>query len=330
MSVSASMLGTIWRVLQEYGFDPADVIAERHYRPHQQASAPSRLGFGEYDAIVTRAADLVSDPAFGLRTASCWHPSHAGALGGCLLASPTLRVAFQCSARYLKIIHDHYLLDIKEQPDRLSARYGVLEESRRPNLMGDARVAILFRMCEINLGRLPVPVDVSLTRQQPDNPQPWNDFFGVPVRFGQPFNGLAISRSDADEPLTGGDWTLIGLHQETMKLQLARMDEDNIVYRAQLILMEQLPAGRITGEGLARQLNVSNRTLQRKLRENGESFRSLLKRIRIELAKRFLADSSYNITDIAFLLGYADASAFSRAYKAWFGVSPQRARNPHG
>jgi AraC-like DNA-binding protein len=289
-------------------------------------SAARRLSFRDYDAIVTQAAERTGDPAFGLRAADCWHPSHAGALGGAILASPTMRSAFRRLERFSQVCHDHFKIEVEELSDRVRVDYHALVEPARPSIVGDARVAILFRMCEFNLGRRPRPVEVCLSRRRPEDPAPWNDFFGVEVKFDQAQNGLAISNDDADATLTSGDSELISIHEEILRRQLVRLDRQNILFRARQAIIEHLPTGRVTEERLARKLNMSKRTLHRKLRENDETFRSVLKRVRTELAERYVADLDYTITEISYLLGYADASAFSRAYRAWFGLSPNQAR----
>ena len=80
---------------------------------------------------------------------------------------------------------------------------------------------------------------------------------------------------------------------------------------------------------MARALNMSKRTLHRKLRENDETFRSLLVQVRMDLAERYIRTPDYSITEIAFLLGFTDTSAFSRAFRKWFDRSPTQAREQY-
>ena len=77
-------------------------------------------------------------------------------------------------------------------------------------------------------------------------------------------------------------------------------------------------------------MNMTTRTLHRKLAEKGLSFRSLLTRSRKELVKRYLDEPAYSITEISFLHGYADTRAFSRAFRRWYGTSPTQARAGDG
>jgi AraC-like DNA-binding protein len=116
------------------------------------------------------------------------------------------------------------------------------------------------------------------------------------------------------------------MHEDVIRKHLSRIKRDNIANRARLTIMELLPSGRVTGEDMARELNMSIRTLRRKLGEKDETVRSLLTNVRKDLAQRYIRNEDYNITEIAFLLGFADSSAFSRAFKNWFGQSPSEAR----
>jgi AraC-like DNA-binding protein len=116
------------------------------------------------------------------------------------------------------------------------------------------------------------------------------------------------------------------MHEDVIRKHLSRIKRDNIANRARLTILELLPSGRVTGEDMARELNMSIRTLRRKLGEKDETVRSLLTNVRKDLAQRYIRNEDYNITEIAFLLGFADSSAFSRAFKNWFGQSPSEAR----
>jgi AraC-like DNA-binding protein len=326
MSVYAPMLGTLWQAVRSYGHDPASVIDAELYRPERWPPVPERISFQDYDAAISRAIALIDDPTAGLRSAQYCHPSHLGAVGGAWLASRSLRSAMLLAERFTRTYHDELELRIEELPDRVRAVYRMLTPHTFPDIMGDSFPAALFTLCNANLGRKLVPLEVTLARSRPADPGPWNDFFGIEVRFGQPHNSLSISLEDADLPLTGGNPDLVAVHEDIMQEHLLKLDRDNPIYRARLSIMKQLPSGRVTADRLARSLNMSKRTLQRKLGEHDQTVRSLLTQVRKDLAERYIRGGKYSITEIAFLLGFADTSAFSRAFKSWFGQSPKQAR----
>jgi AraC-like DNA-binding protein len=327
MSVYAGVLGAIWRTLESYGVDPSEAIPAKFYRPGDESSKPDRVRFDDYDAIQARAAALVQDPAVGLRVGRYLQPSHLGALGFAWLSSSTLRTALQRTQRFRRMFHEAVELCLDEKPDSIRVHYRMSRQPTRPRIVADAQLAGNLTLCRASFGAELVPLEVTLRREQPADPTPWNEYFGVEVRFGQPLNSLAISVCDADRPLTGSNRGMVRLHEEIIERHLLRLDRDNILNRARLEIMERLPSGPVVESEVAGALNVSKRTMQRKFREQGETFRSLLVGVRKDLARRYLENPSFSITEIAFLLGYTDTSAFSRAFKEWFGASPSQLRS---
>jgi AraC-like DNA-binding protein len=90
--------------------------------------------------------------------------------------------------------------------------------------------------------------------------------------------------------------------------------------------MRQLPAGSVTLDSVSARLQHSSRTLRRRLKDENITFRQLVTQVRKELVGQYMSDRSLLLSEIAFMLGFSEQSAFSRSYKRWFGVSPSLAR----
>ena len=326
MSVYSRSLGTLWNTLKSYGVDPAIVIDTGLYQPTDDASSAERISFTEYDAILARAGAVVRDPAIGIRTAQFMHPSHLGALGHAWLASSCLRTALLRSERFHRMFNEQVELRVQELPDRVSATYRILQQPTRPYELGDAILSGLLKLCRINFGSNLEPVEVNLKRPEPPDPKPWIEFFGEAIQFAQSEISLSIDKRDADMPLTGSNSELVAVNEEVMRRHLVKIGRNNIINQSRVRIMEQLPSGRVTKNDLADGLNMSERTLHRKLREQDETFRSLLIKVRMDLAEQYIRNEGFSMTEIAFLLGFADTSAFSRAFRSWFGLSPTKAR----
>jgi AraC-like DNA-binding protein len=326
MSVYAPLLGAVWSTLESYGVDPGLAIDKMHYRPGDESVINRRVTHRDFDAALARVAALVDDPAVGIRIAQFMHPSHVGALGHAWMASSSLRHALQLAARFHHMINEQVEFQVEELSDRVRVTYRMLQNLTAPDLLEDGQLAVLLMMCRLNYGSSLRPVEVTLKHAEPADPRPWLECFGNVVHFEQPATSLAINARDADKPLTGSNKELFQLHEELIRRYLFRLDRNNILNRTRLRIMEQLPSGRVTENDLARVLNISKRTLNRKLRENDETFRSLLMQVRRGLAERYIGNENYSVTEIAFLLGYNDTSAFSRAFKNWFGRSPTQVR----
>jgi AraC-like DNA-binding protein len=104
------------------------------------------------------------------------------------------------------------------------------------------------------------------------------------------------------------------------------MDKNDIVTRARVLLIGQLPNGEPSRKTLADTLHLSERTLARRLSAGGYTFTSLVDEIRSHLAKDYLRQSRFSVTDVAFLLGFSDQSNFARAFKRWTDLSPTEFR----
>ncbi len=327
MSIYTPLVGHLWQTLLSYGINPGLVIDEAHYRPGMGGALPKRVSFADWDGSVARAVALVNDPAIGVRAAKYINPAHLGALGYAWMASSTLRAALHRLERFRHLFNEQVEIQVQEFPDQISVTYLMQQQPIYPDVMGDVHVGSMLTLCRLNFGPDLHPIEVSLTRPQPSEPAPWLDFFGTAVRFGQAENSFAISAKDADTPLTGADSALVVVHEEIIQRYLLNLSRNNILNRTRLHIMDQLPSGRVTEDSVARLLNMTKRTLHRKLGENNKTFRSLLTEVKIELSKRYIRNRNFSVTELAFLLGYSDTSAFSRAYKTWFGCSPTQTRD---
>jgi AraC-like DNA-binding protein len=320
------MVGLIWRTLESYGLDPRRIIDEAHYRPGDASATGKRITFEYYDDVQRRAIELIGDPAVGLKTARFLHPSHLGALGYAWLAAPNLRTALLRSERHTRMFNEHVEMRVDVLPERIRVSYHQRSVPSRPDEVADGQLAGLLALCRINFGEDLMPVEVTLRRARPADPSPWRDYFGIEVKFGQPENSLSIGAADADRPLTGANRELLAVHDEVIRRHLAHLDSASILERVRMAIVEELPSGRATEEQVAEALSMSRRTLHRRLREHGTTFRGILAQTRQELARRYIGDARYSVTEVAFTLGYADTSAFSRAFRGWFGISPTEAR----
>lgn len=101
---------------------------------------------------------------------------------------------------------------------------------------------------------------------------------------------------------------------------------DSTAVRVRRLLIEILARGGATAKGVSRELGMSERTLHRRLSDEGSSFRSILDRVRRDVATTLLRDKAIAIAEIAFILGYSEPAAFSRSFRRWTGQTPLTVR----
>ena len=137
---------------------------------------------------------------------------------------------------------------------------------------------------------------------------------------------MTFSLADVDKYLIGANPQLARLNDQVMIEYLAKLDKENIIDRVTAVIVDMLPSGGVVEESVAKTLNMSVRSLQRRLQQVGTTFRTLFETARRDLASTYVEDPEIELVEVAFLLGFSDQSAFSRAFKRWTGHTPSEAR----
>jgi AraC-like DNA-binding protein len=156
---------------------------------------------------------------------------------------------------------------------------------------------------------------------EPVDTGPYLRAFGCPVSFNQQATRLLLDNADLDMPLPSSDPMLFDMHQGVIEARLVRLGHASTGHRVSEAIVRLLHLGEPRREAIASSLAMADRTLQRRLQEEGTSFQQLLDDARRDLAQKYLAEERYTLGQVADLLGFADQSNFFRAHKRWFGMS---------
>jgi AraC-like DNA-binding protein len=192
----------------------------------------------------------------------------------------------------------------------------------------DARLAALLSACREMIGAPVTPLLVQLSYRQPADVKEYERFFGAPLEFGSLTSSFLLRSEDLARRLAVADTTLVGYLETLADQTLAGIGtERSLRERVRRALWSELSERTPTLDGVARSLGVSARTLQRQLRQEGVTFAKLLAELRREMAPSLLRDGQNSVSEVAFLLGYEDPSAFRRAFQRWFGRSPRSFRS---
>lgn len=171
----------------------------------------------------------------------------------------------------------------------------------------------------------PIPVQQAhFSYSKPDDLGLLRTVFGDKLYFDQPISCLYFDRASLDYPLTRPHGDLSTTLAQLPVDHLFGKDEPRDVFLKELrqTLLRQLPQGGGHIDRVAEAMNLSRRTLQRRLSDRDTQFQQVLQQLRADLALRYLADERLTVTEIAFLLGYSDQGSFSAAFKSWHGLSP--------
>ena len=174
------------------------------------------------------------------------------------------------------------------------------------------------------------PRRVTFTHRAPLDVGEHERVFGCPVRFEEERNRLLIGRAAWEAPTSGAHPGVLRVLSEHADLLLERLPRGpDLVERTRRAIAGRLRGGDPSLEGVARELAMSERSLQRHLREHGYTFNALADEVRETTARLYLQQPDIALAEIAYLLGFADQSAFNRAFKRWTGVTPLAHRNAH-
>lgn len=171
-------------------------------------------------------------------------------------------------------------------------------------------------------------IEAHFQYRAPDYLSEYEKVFSSPLFFEQQNNILVFSKDILNLPSKSYNDYLDDLVQQQGRALLKELYTDrSLKQQTQQLIIKQLPTGRLNVDIIAEKMNMNRRTLARKLKAENTSFQELLEKTRKDLASDYLQQQTLSINDIAFMLGFSESSAFSRAFKQWFGNNPQEHRN---
>lgn len=319
----ATWPATILRALAARGIDGAP-LAQRAGIDPQALGPEARVPRAALNRLWALAVEATGDPAFGLEAVRYTAQTTFHALGYAVLASLTLKEALERMVRYRRLIGDVLELRLVDAGDRYRFEIEVSAQSGVPYQAVDAIAAMWVRQArQLHAPRPCEPLAVRFARPAPADLRPYRRTFGVAVAFDAAVNALEYARADVEDRLPTGNAELARSNDEVLVRYLARLEQSRLSSRVQQALLDALPAGAPAKTAIARSLGMSARNLQRHLAEEGTSFKALLTDARVSLARTYVAEGRLSVTEIAFVLGFADTSTFSRAFKRWTGVAPR-------
>lgn len=251
-----------------------------------------------------------------------------GVLGLAMKTAPTLRASLEHKERYWLVVTDTavYRLDAFGDPAFLvfearTEHHPVLEFRNEAALAGSARNMRLFVAGELDLEH------VSFRHACRGDPDRYAAHFGCPVIFEADRDAIALSHAMLDLPNRLGDAAVSEFLTAHLESEIGSLQEDPSL-RAALLrrLTPALSNGVPQAAVIAREMGMSERSLYRRLAEEGLTFRDVLTEAQSSLAQELLRDSDSSIAEIAFLTGFSEQSTFSRAFKRWVGQAPAQYR----
>lgn len=305
-------------LLRSVGLDP-DVPAD----PKRMVPA------ADYYALLERLADLDPEPAtLPLRAGAAMRCDDYGAFGLAWKSATNLRGSYARAERYARVLTSVSTYAVEEVAD--GAFLHLHREGPRHPGMRFSNEATLASICSISaqVSTLPFqPLEIHFKHGAPAFTHHHETHFGCPVRFDSDRDALLVSTATLQAPNRLGDRSISRFFRTYLESEVARFEGDESLDRQVLDRVSSaLSEGVPKISDVARDLCLSARTLQRRLADDGWSYQSLVDEARRRLSSRLLRETDYSLGDVAFMAGFADQSAFSRAFKRWEGQTPRSYR----
>lgn len=329
-SVLSSSVLMIAKAIDSYGHDSRELF-HRAGLDHDRLTQPlARFSYGAIQRLWQIAQETTGDPCFGLRVASFWHPTTFHALGYSWLASRNLEEAFERLVRYSSVVSTAAkgAMRIEKSQESFCLVVDIDHVNPPPEPVAiDAGMAAILAMCRGAYGNRFRPLEIQMRHPEPRCADQFIELFRAPVKFSQPRYAMCIDPAVVGESLVTANPELVRVNDQVVTDYLVRLDREDIIMRVRSKLIERLPGGQVDEADIASSVNLSRRSLQRKLRQRGVSFSELLDSSRRELGLQYVRDAQHSLNEVAFLLGFAEPGNFSRAFRRWYGKSPSQYRH---
>jgi len=324
-TVSTLYLQTLFDYLEGKGLDISPLHASvESKRMHIE---DKRIDAHDFQALMQQAVVLSGDSLLGLHVGELIKPGYYGPLGYMAMSCKTLGGALQKHLQYQQLVSNHGRVELETGNQQICViwhpQIAHVDRHVVENIFS-AWVCFARWIC----GRNIVPNEVLFQHVSSGDPAEYRRVFGCPVKFEQRVNAISLPRDYIDQPLVQADIELMR-HFEDKAAQLIeklQQEEDPFLQQLKIWMTQALLQDTLSLASAAQQFGVTPRSLQRKLAQKQQSYKSMLDTIRKELAQQHVCSDSSNLSELSFLLGFADQPALQRAFKRWTGMTPGQYR----
>lgn len=326
-TVRVGPIAALPAVLSELGVAPERIFTQAHLSLRAFRNPESRVSLRSIGRLLDKAAKTTNCAHLGLLIGACFQLQALGPIGGLMHNSATVGDALRNLVFHLHL-HDRGAAAVLMKIGDAAAIMGY--SVCRDDTVGlrhiyDTTNAIVFRLLKELCGPVFKPVGAQFAYPAPPNADVYRNFFGCAIAFNASLSGIRfrapwlLKPSARAEPAAYHD-----LSREVVRENA--QDDLPFAQRVELLAHQMLLGGTATTTAVAAMLNVSERTLRRKLRAEDQGFQTLLNRRRYALARQLLHNTSLPVADVATVLQYKDANAFSRAFRGWARCPPSEWR----
>jgi AraC-like DNA-binding protein len=315
--------------ITRYRGDIDRIFGHAGLAPEMTGSPTLKLQLSSFCRLFEQASRFTGQDNFGLWFGNQFDPRDLGLWGYAAISAPTLGSALETLVDLFDYHQESSLLRLCRGEDGLMRLEYRIEAPDIVERRQDAELSLgmFFNVIRQCCGSGWAPEEVHFEHPRPEA---WHDHeraFSAPIYFSQPANALLFSPDILSRPMPGRDLRLMTMMQSCLE-SLGRRSQGpvSLVDRVRTTIRVKLPDGYPALEQVAESLRLPASAIQRELAQRGLAYKDLVEMTRRDLAYMYLRQRQLPLSEIAFLLGYSELSAFSRAVRRWAGASPRALR----
>lgn len=321
-TVRAGPLMGIPSLLRELGQDAGPILDSEGFTEEHFEDPDTEMSYLAVSRLLANCVAATGCRHFGLLLGTRAGPSSLGVAGFMLRSAPDVGTALRGLVQHLDL-HDQGgvpTLHISGGITRFG--YAIHQAgTQATDQIYDIAIAVACNIMRALCGEQWNPKEVQLSHRPSKDLSLYRRFFRAPLRFNAEDCAVVFSTRWLEHRIPSAD-ALLHQHLEQEAIELHRQRKATVTSELRALLRKSLLTGECMVADIAGKLHIHERTLNRRLREEGTSFHRELEDIRYEMSRHYLAESTMPMIRIAKALNYADVSAFSRAFKRWAGTTP--------
>ncbi|MBL0142357.1 MAG: AraC family transcriptional regulator [Betaproteobacteria bacterium] len=313
-------------LLHEFGVDPVGLLSEFDLDPGHFDEPENFISFSTGGRILGRCVERTGCAHFGLLVGQRAGLSALGAFGFLMQSAPDVRTALKGLVEHLRVQDRGAIATFSEEGAYAVLGYAILKSGvENCDQILDLALAILLNVMRGLCGQNWHPTQAHFAHQRPHDEASYRHVFRALPRFNAEQTALVFPVRWLDRPIPSADPLLHRLMGERVSELESQMGED-LVGQLRRVLRTLVPSPGCSLAVVAKRVGMHGRTLNRRLSAEGTSFLQLREEVRYEAASQLLENTRTPANQIAMMLGYTDASSFTRAFRRWSGMGPAQWR----
>lgn len=321
-------VGVIPEVLLAFGVSPEQIFTQAGIRLSSFSNPETRIAFEALGRLLQASAAATKREDFGLLVGERFRMRDLGLLGELMRHSPTVGDALRALLMHLQV-YDRGAVPmlLRQEPSNVLLGYSIY----RPDIPGiayayDAAIAIANQIMRDLCGPGWKPLRVQFSHYRPMETGAFRQLFGSYVQFDTEVSGISFESFWLDKPIAGSDASrrseVLAVIKDAHGIAGMRFSEQVLAALPQLVL-----GGASSAKNVALNFGIHERTLRKRLTQEGKKYQDLLNQMRFDLAGQLLNNTRLPLSEVAAALNFADLATFSRAFRGWAGMSPTKWRN---